>query len=285
MNFNVYSDIESIIEILGITQEEFAKGIGVSRASVNNWLTGKNSISENSTKQIYEYAFKKGIRLNKIKEQLYIEDYVGKDEVLLFHGAKTKLEGAPDLAHNKDINDFGNGFYCGDNLEQSAMFVAAYPSSSLYMVKFKGTGLRKCEFEVDREWMLTVAYHRGRLKKYEDTRIVKELVKGLGGKDYIVAPIADNRMFEIIDSFIDGEITDVQCKHCLAATNLGKQYVFVTQRALDKVTLLERCFLVEDEKDYYLRSRQESFQMNQDKVKLARKQYRNQGKYIEDILK
>ena len=82
----------------------------------------------------------------------------------------------------------------------------------------------------------------------------------------------------------NGEITDVQCQHCLAATNLGKQYVFVTRRALDRVTLLERCFLAEDEKDYYLRSRQDSFQMNQDKVKLARKQYRNQGKYIEDIL-
>jgi len=31
-------------------------------------------------------------------------------------------------------------------------------------------------------------------------------------------------MFEIIDSFIEGEITDVQCQHCLSATNLGKQY-------------------------------------------------------------
>ena len=33
--------------------------------------------------------------------------------------------------------------------------------------------------------------------------------------------------FEIIDRFIDGEITDVQCQHCLSATNLGKQYVFI----------------------------------------------------------
>ena len=33
--------------------------------------------------------------------------------------------------------------------------------------------------------------------------------------------------FEIIESFIDGEITDVQCQHCLSATNMGKQYVFI----------------------------------------------------------
>ena len=92
-------------------------------------------------------------------------------------------------------------------------------------------------------------------------------------------------MFEIIDSFIDGEITDVQCQHCLSATNLGNQYVFITQKAINQITLLEKCFLSEPEKDLYLTSRQENFKMNMDKVKLARKQYRNQGEYIEDILK
>jgi hypothetical protein len=91
-------------------------------------------------------------------------------------------------------------------------------------------------------------------------------------------------MFEIIDSFIDGEITDVQCQHCLSATNLGMQYVFVSEKALSGITLLERCYLTDLEKEAYLHSRQESFRVNMDKVKLARRQYRNQGNYIEDIL-
>jgi hypothetical protein len=42
--------------------------------------------------------------------------------------------------------------------------------------------------------------------------------------------------------------------------------------------------LTELEKEYYLNSRQRNFKMNMDKVKIARKQYRNQGKYIEEIL-
>ena len=54
---------------------------------------------------------------------------------------------------------------------------------------------------------------------------------------------------------------------------------------MERVTLLEKCFLAEPEKDYYLTSRQKGFNINLDKVKLARKQYRNQGEYIEDILK
>lgn len=52
-------------------------------------------------------------------------------------------------------------------------------------------------------------------------------------------------MFEIIDSFIDGEITDIQCQHCLSATNLGMQYVFVSEKALSQITLLERCYLTD----------------------------------------
>lgn len=152
------------------------------------------------------------------------------------------------------------------------------------MLKFNPENLKCKKYNVDREWMLTIAYFRGRLEEYQDTETVKKLAETAKNVDYIVAPIADNRMFEIIDSFIDGEITDIQCQHCLSATNLGLQYVFVSERALSHVTLLERCYLTEAEKEMYLYSRQESFKMNMDKVKLAKKQYRNQGEYIEDIL-
>lgn len=284
MNFLIEQDIESILEITGLTMEELAKELGVSRITVSNWINNRNSISEKHMNEFYEYVFKKGIRLNKIKEQFFREDEVGDNEVLLFHGAKTMIEGKLSLDHNKRINDFGNGFYCGESLEQSAMFVATREKASLYMLKFKPSDLVCREFSVNREWMLTIAYYRGKLREYDNTEIIKQLIKANEGIDYIVAPIADNRMFEIIDSFIDGEITDVQCQHCLSATNLGKQYVFVSQKALANITLLERCFLSRSEKESYLTTRKESFKMNMDKVKLARKQYRNQGEYIEDIL-
>ncbi len=285
MEYRIGEDIESIIELLDITQEKLAVDIGVSRVTINNWISGKTSITDNHIRRIYEYAFENGIRLNKIKEQFYREDYINNNEVLLFHGAKTCIEGKPDLSHNKRINDFGIGFYCGESMEQSAMFVANYPNSSLYILKFNKTGLKYHVFHVDREWMLTVAFYRGRLKEYENSSVLHNLIKKSRDADYIVAPIADNRMFEIIDNFIDGEITDVQCQHCLSATDLGNQYIFTTKKSLDQVELLERCYLADSEKQYYLVSRQDSFKMNQDKVKLARKQYRNKGEYIEDILK
>lgn len=285
MNFQVIQDIETVIELTELSLEEFSNDLGVSRTTVNNWISGKKEISEKNISLFYEYTFKKGIQLNKIKEQFYIEDIAHGSNILLFHGAKTNIDGNIRLDYSKRKNDFGPGFYCGESLEQSAMFVATYPSSSLYMLKFDRSNLKAKEFRVNRDWMLMIAYFREQLGEYAHSEIIHSLVRELQNVDYIVAPIADNRMFEIIDQFIDGEITDVQCQHSLSATNLGRQYVFISEKALKQVEILEHCYLANAEKEHYLASRQESYDMNRNKVKLARKQYRGQGEYIEDILK
>lgn len=285
MNFQVLQDIETVFELSGLSGEEFAGKLGVSRSTLNNWLSGRQAVSEKHMRSFYEYAFQSGVRLNKIKEQLYREEITDPSEILLFHGAKTEIEGRLRLDYSRRRNDFGPGFYCGESFEQSAMFVSAFPNSSLYMMSFCKDDLRGRSFGVDRDWMLMIAYFRERLGRFAETELIQELICQNEGIDYIVAPIADNRMFEIIDQFIDGEITDVQCQHCLSATNLGKQYVFVSQKALDQIRILERCYLTDGEKQFYLTSRMGSFEMNQDKVKIARKQYRDQGNYIEDILK
>lgn len=285
MEYNIVQDLEIVLELTGLSMEAFAEELGVSRMTVNNWLSGRKDITEKNIGSFYEYTFRKGIRLNLIKEQLYREELSSPSEVLLFHGAKTKIEGELRTDCSKRRNDFGLGFYCGESLEQSAMFVATYPASSLYMLKFHRSGLTGKEFGVSRDWMLLIAYFRERLGMYADSTVIRELVQTVEGVDYIVAPIADNRMFEIIDQFIDGEITDEQCKHCLSATNLGKQYVFVTEKALRQVEILERCFLTKEEKEFYLFSRQASYEMNRDKVKIARRQYRDEGQYIEEMMR
>lgn len=116
------------------------------------------------------------------------------------------------------------------------------------------------------------------------TYYLKKLVEQSRECDFIIAPIADNRMFQIINSFIFGEITDEQCRHCLAATNLGSQYVFLNEKAVNQLQLVERCYISENEKEYYKSKRSSDTKLGEDKVKLARIQYRGKGKYIDEIL-
>lgn len=283
-DFEVYTDVEMILELLGITAGELAEQIGVTPTTVSRWKKNAERISPANLNAVYNFAFDKNIRLNIIKEQLFKEE-CPKNSVVLFHGAKTYIDGEISIEKSKDTNDFGKGFYCGESMEQSAMFVANYPESSLYIMEFDKSGLKCAQFNVDRDWMLLIAYFRNKLSDYSNHPIILDLLSKLEGIDYIVAPIADNRMFEIIDSFIDGEITDVQCQHCLSATNLGNQYVFVTNKALRNLKILRHCYLAQNEKKHYLSSRREESKVSNDKVKIARKKYRGQGKYIEELLK
>lgn len=283
MEFRVYEDIEVILTLLDMTIQEFANELGVSYSTVSRWKERGETVSPANLEKIYEYAFKKRIRLNKIKEQLFREECL-EDHALLFHGAKTDISGRISVERSRKNNDFGQGFYCGESLEQSAMFVSNYPRASLYMLDFDKTGMQELRLGVEQDWMLMIAFFRGKLTAYENHPIIQRILNRLNGIDYVVAPIADNRMFQIIDSFIEGEITDVQCRHCLSATNLGNQYVFLTQRAADRIQILRKCYLASVEKEAYISIRSEDAEVINDKVKIARKQYRGQGKYIEDIL-
>lgn len=283
MEFCVYEDIEVILTLLDVTIQEFANELGVSYSTVSRWKERGENVSPANLEKIYEYAFKKRIRLNKIKEQLFREECL-EDHALLFHGAKTDISGRISVERSRKNNDFGQGFYCGESLEQSAMFVSNYPRASLYMLDFDKTGMQELRLGVEQDWMLMIAFFRGKLTAYENHPMIQRILNRLNGIDYVVAPIADNRMFQIIDSFIEGEITDVQCRHCLSATNLGNQYVFLTQRAADRIQILRKCYLASVEKEAYISIRSEDAEVSNDKVKIARKQYRGQGKYIEDIL-
>ena len=283
MEFRVYEDIEVILTLLDVTIQEFANELGVSYSTVSRWKERGETVSPANLEKIYEYAFKKRIRLNKIKEQLFREECL-ENHALLFHGAKTDISGHISVEKSRKNNDFGQGFYCGESLEQSAMFVSNFPHASLYMLDFDKTGTQELRLGAEQDWMLMIAFFRGKLTAYETHPIIQKILNRLNGIDYVVAPIADNRMFQIIDSFIEGEITDVQCRHCLSATNLGNQYVFLTQRAADQIRILRKCYLASVEKETYISIRSEDAEVSNDKVKIARKQYRGQGKYIEDIL-
>ena len=91
-------------------------------------------------------------------------------------------------------------------------------------------------------------------------------------------------MFSIINNFIDKEITDEQCKHCLSATNLGYQYVIKSPKAIKRLKIIEKCYICSEEKNDYLEKRKDYTKLGDDKVKAARIKYRGIGKYIDELL-
>lgn len=284
MNYNFKEDLKAIREILDLTQTELAEHLGVEQKTISRNESGQNEPTSKLLEQVYSYAFKRNVKINRLKEMLWIDNLVSGHK-LLFHGAKSTIEGELNVHTSRINNDFGQGFYTGESYEQAISFVSGFEKSSVYFLDFDGQNLKCKKYGVDQEWMMTIAYYRGVLESYESHPIVKQIIKESRDCDYIIAPIADNRMFQIINSFIDGEITDEQCKHCLAATHLGMQYIFISDNAIKKVKLIERCYISNEEKEYYRNIRSADAKLGDDKVKLAKIQYRGKGKYIDEILK
>ena len=282
MDYRINEDLKLIREMLNLSQEDIADRIHVQKRTIVRIENGDNYPSEDTMGKIYDFAYRKGIRLNAIKEMLYKEE--SPNRKILFHGARSEIEGDISPFHGRENNDFGKGFYCGESSVQASSFVSRFASSSIYVIGFDDTGLKKANFDVNQEWMLAIAYYRGTLDAHKDHPLIRDIVAKVERADYVHAPIADNRMYRIIGQFIDGLITDEQCKHCLAATNLGKQLVFLTEKATSRLEIIERCYLSAAERDALQRIRLLDVNDGDNKVKLALVKYRNQGKYIEEIL-
>ena len=283
-NVTVLKDIEFIRETLKLSVDTFCKKTSISRMTYYRWQKNEAEISKPYLEKIYSFAYEKGIRINEVKAQTYI-DMCNSNEKIVFHGAKKPIDGKLDLDHSKENNDFGKAFYAGEDLQQSASFVANSDNARVYICKYtKKKNIKSLEYNVDEKWMLTIAYFRKRLEMYKESRIVKSLINKLKNVDLVIAPIADNQMYTILDEFINGNITNFQCEKSMSVTNLGKQYCFRTNKALEELNVVSECYLCEQEKKEYLVKKAESNNIGLQKVKYIKREYAGKGKYIEDLL-
>lgn len=283
MDYNFDKDFKAIRDVLDISQKEFAKVLDTEQKTISNIESKDSYPSKTIVESAFTYAFKKDVKINKLKE-LLCRDNLSHNEKLLFHGSKGEIKGNIDVNFGRGNNDFGQGFYTGESYEQAVSFISTYDDPSVYFMSFDDSDLKCKRYSVDREWMMTIAYYRETLDKYENHPLIKKIIKESRDCDYIIAPIADNKMFETINEFIEGNLTDEQCKHCLAATNLGMQYVFLTEKAASRLKIVERCYVCDKEREHYKKLKEDYRKLGSDKVKLAKAQYRGVGKYIDEVL-
>ena len=279
----IYKDLISLRNILNLSQMELASELGLSFETINKWEKENTDVDWQKAELFYEYAFKHDICFNFIYENLWLEQ-LKDNEVLLFHAAKEDFQFPIDfMTHSRKYNDFGKAFYLGENLHQAQSYIASKKDGKILSFKLDKTDLKIITFKVERDWMLTIAYFRGWLNKFENNKTIKELINKVENADLVIAPIADNRMFDIISEYVTGTITDEQCIHSLAATNLGMQYVIKTQKALDQLSLIKELYMSKSERARAKNKRMELAKTCMDKVSLARIEYKGKGKYIEEV--
>lgn len=284
IKFNFASDIRLIRTCLDMSQSDFADAVLLSRSNIARYEAGKIIPRKDALERIYNYSFLHQFDINQAKTMIY-EDKKGSC-LVLYHGAKKEIEGEVDTKHSAPPNDFGNAFYLGQTLKQANMWVAPYKEASTYCFYFKDREkLKHMSFEVDYNWMMAILYYRGYLNDYELPDNIKRLIDQIEESDYIIAPIADNQMYDTIEAFKNNLISDVACLHALSANNLGFQYVLKSERACKCLKAIDCLYLCSEEKDYYLSLKEKTASDGRNKIALAIAKYRKEGKLFNELFK
>ena len=243
---NIHQDMQAIEDIFSdIELPDLCAKLDMTETEYLNIKNEEVEPTKEQLENIYNFAYNKGLYLNEIAWQDALDFYRKPGVEVVSHGARTYIKGAIRLDVSGDSNDFSDGFYMGQNISQGGMFVCDEPNS----------------------------------------KRVQKIAEKVNNCDYVLAPIADNKMFEVIDAFSDREITDLQCLYALSATHLGYQYVLKTPECLNHVDIREHMYFCSVEKSLYNKQSDVETNTSMNKALLAKKKYAGEGKYIDEILK
>ena len=219
--------IKSVRNYLNLTQEELAKDLSLTFATVNRWENGISFPNKLAQTKLYDYCTEKEVPvyrmvMDKIKNYTR-KTKLSKNQQILYHGSKSGISGkiAPI---SRDKCDFGKGFYMGTTIEQPATLICDFEYSKIYILSVTLKNLKVLNLKDDIEWAMFIAYNRGRMDDIKNSKFYLNYKKITEKYDVIAGSIADDRIFYVLDNFFDGNITDLALTKSLSVLNLGKQY-------------------------------------------------------------
>ena len=280
--------IREIREHLNVSQDDMAKMIGISYATVNRWENGHSRPGKAAQLRLYDICREKGINLEGIvlgKIDRVASGIESRPEsLILYHGSKSGIKG-PIAPISRGRCDFGRGFYMGTEPYQPLTLISDFEQSMFYVIRLDLAGLHVLHISPDIEWAMMVAYNRGKMDEARGTRLYERYSRMAEGYDVVVGSIANDRMFYVLDNFFLGNITDKALVMSLSALQLGHQYAAVTRKACSHVTIEAEIELSYLER-VFLRDLSES---NRTKgINLANeicREYRREGLFFDEIMK
>ncbi|MBQ2532490.1 MAG: DUF3990 domain-containing protein [Lachnospiraceae bacterium] len=167
----------------------------------------------------------------------------------LYHGSKYEISN-PTKGAGKIHNDYGQGFYCTENLELAKEWAASTPEDGVVNVyDFDITGLECLNLNAApyniMHWLTVLLEHR-------EVRLQEESVAELGeeymisnyhvdisGADYIRGYRADDSYYAFVRAFLSNMIGLEQLSRAMKAGNLGEQIFLQSDLAFQRLKFVE----------------------------------------------
>ena len=274
--------IRTIRSSAGMNQERFASVLGTTPLSINRWENGKTIPNRMAQMQLYNFC--KEHDIDVIGSIMDSNSWSGSDDkVILYHGSKKGIIG--DIAPiSRGECDFGSGFYMGTDVLQPLTLICNEERPKLYAVELDMTGLKVLNMDVGIDWAMLIAYHRKEMEDVRGTPIYERYAHMLDGYDVVIGHIADDRMYTELSRFFNKSLTDVALVNCLSVLDLGRQYVAISERACERIRVLNETSLSQLE---LLLLRDMSIQRRKEGIALTERmevRYRREGRYFDEIL-
>lgn len=275
--------IKTIRQSAGMNQEQFAKALGTTALSINRWENGKTQPNKMAQTQLFEFCKKNNIDLfDYIAKQ--VNRKADDDKFIVYHGSKKGISGRISPI-SREFCDFGKGFYLGTDPAQPLTLICDEEKPVFYTMKFDLTGLKVLNVEMNLEWTMLIAYYRGYMDEVRGSEIYRKFEKMAEGYDVIYGYIANDRMYRVMKSFFEKEITDAALIHSLSALDLGRQYVCKTEKACDRLEIVDKKELTPLElailRDKSIVRRQQGIDLTEEILL----KYRREGKFFDEIMR
>ena len=197
-------------------------------------------------------------------------------KLTIYHGSDHIIK-KPSLSLGKTNNDYGQGFYCTEDLELAKEWACknnneGYVNSyTLNTSDLRILNLNSSEYSI-LNWIAILLKHRtfkldSDIAKRSREYIIKEF--GLNTKEYdvIIGYRADDSYFSFAESCVENTLPLRSLNNALRFGNLGEQIVLVSEKAFEKLEYKEA---IEASKSIY-------FSKYKSRDKRARQSYINEA--------
>jgi len=184
----------------------------------------------------------------------------------IYHGSPQRLE-HPRLLGGKPYNDYGNGFYCTENLNMAAEWAVGIDHDGwineydidcdgLVILDLNGRGFSVLH------WLAVLLENRTFDLSYALAREAREYILQNLSVDYSSADIingyrADDSYFSFAQDFLSGAISFRQLRQAMHLGHLGNQFVLKSRRSFDRLKFVGATFASKDTW-YPLRARRDA---------------------------
>ena len=167
------------------------------------------------------------------------------NKMIIYHGSDHIIK-APDIRLGKKYNDYGQGFYCTEDVELAKEW-ACKSNKDGFVNKYEmnPSGLKILNLNSDGytilNWIALLLKNRtfsldNDIQRRARTYIIDNFSVAVENYDVIIGYRADDSYFSFAESFVSNTLSLSALNRALRLGNLGEQIALVSEKAFDKIT-------------------------------------------------